>query len=74
MSRRGFQGDPLRVVAGCNRVTDARNGAAVTNRVRRGGGEYVGSWSRVWEWPTAPDVYVDPEVLRAYFQEAKRGR
>ena len=26
---------------------------------------YVRVWSRVWEWPIPPDVYVAPEVVRA---------
>jgi hypothetical protein len=56
--------------AGCNRVAGARNGAAVTHRH----GECLRSWSRVWEWPIPPDVYVDPGVVREYLEEeARRG-
>jgi hypothetical protein len=58
----------------CNRVAGARNGAAGPVRDRRRAG-YVGSWSRVWEWPIPSDVYVAPEVVRAYLEEeARRGR
>lgn len=64
----------------CNRKAGARNGAAVTNGRRRppqaGGVEsgFVQRWSRVWFWPIPPDVYVAPEVVRAYLaEEARRG-
>ena len=53
----------------CNRVEGGQNGAAVTNRSRRSGGDYGRYWSRVWGWPIPPDVYVDPDVVRAYVEE-----
>ena len=56
----------------CNRVAGAKNGTAVTNAGRGVGGDYVRHWSRVWEWPIPPDVYVDPETIRAYLEEEAR--
>jgi hypothetical protein len=54
----------------CNRVAGAKSGAAVTNARRRAcEPEYVRSWSRVWSWPIPLDVYVDPEIVRAYLEE-----
>jgi hypothetical protein len=57
----------------CNRLAGARNGAAVTNFRRQPqhptaatGHERV--WSRVWEWPIAPDTYVDAESVRIYLE------
>jgi hypothetical protein len=63
----------------CNQVAGARKGAAVTNSQRQAqkasaGPGYVRTWSRVWSWPTPPDVYVDTQVVRAYLEEATCGR
>jgi hypothetical protein len=53
----------------CNRVAGARNGAAVTNsRHAAAAAKPTYVWSRVWEWPIPSDVYVDPEVVRAYLE------
>jgi len=33
---------------------------------------YERVWSRVWEWPIPPGVYVDPEIVREYLEEEAR--
>jgi hypothetical protein len=63
---------------GCNRQAGARNGAAVTNSrwaaAAAAAARPTNVWSRVWAWPIPPDVYVAPEVVRAYLaEEARRG-
>jgi hypothetical protein len=58
-----------------NRRAGARNGAAAANQDRGGTGNYVRIFSRVWEWPIPPGVYVDLKVVRACLsEEAMRGR
>jgi hypothetical protein len=58
----------------CNRSAGGRNGAAVTNSRRAAAAaKPTHVWSRVWEWPIPPDVYVAPEVVRAYLEAEARG-
>jgi hypothetical protein len=59
---------------GCPHRPGGGSGVYGAGRPASGGVGVAVSRSRVWSWPSPPDTYVDPDVVRDYLEEdARRG-